>query len=80
MQKNGTDCVDFPILKIPEWYFLQCNLCDMFLKTGFFLNSLSETHLSEIPKKYVSLNKFSVNSASDEIYGRQNTRIAPLCS
>jgi hypothetical protein len=26
------------------------------------------------------LNKFSVNSASDEIYGRQNTRIAPLCS
>jgi hypothetical protein len=24
MQKNGTDHVDFPILKIPEWYFLQC--------------------------------------------------------
>jgi hypothetical protein len=24
MQKNVTDRVDFPMLKIPEWYFLQC--------------------------------------------------------
>jgi hypothetical protein len=24
--KTSTDSVDFPILKIPEWYFLQCTV------------------------------------------------------
>jgi hypothetical protein len=33
MQKNGTDRVDFPILKIPEWYILQCTYkCTSFLQ------------------------------------------------
>ncbi len=43
--KNGTDCVDFSFLKIPEWYFLECNVVEAIYTSKilivFVLNSVS---------------------------------------
>ncbi len=39
-KKNGTDRVDFPILKIPEWYFLQCTEGPSAYRTGEWLHFL----------------------------------------